>query len=281
MGSALRIERKEGVTQPGGLGSLSREADILEGWKEFHQSGEPFCKGRPKTNIEFKIPYFYMSGKTYGKGKKNMEEGIQSLGGRREGKRKTTFYKKYEDLTTGWNPLVICSDDIKLHNSQSWYTRFAPGKTKSMNTKQRNCPSGERPKRCCQGLCGVPPRFLRRRPKSQDLRMRPCGDGASAQDADAPRCSGHTLSWHRKPPWSSHLVVTQTPPGTSKGALRERALPELRPELPWLTLGGGGWHLLQDPQQTPAWSARSAIGRPLQGRPVSHEGGWTDGEVCR
>lgn len=30
-----------------------------------------------------------------------------------ERERGRLLFKKYEDLTTGWNPLVICSDEIK------------------------------------------------------------------------------------------------------------------------------------------------------------------------
>lgn len=75
--------------------------------QNFTRVQQPFCKGRPIMNTEFKIPYFYMTGK-HGKGKKKIWKKEQSVGGRREGKRKTTFLK-HESLNMGWNSLVLFS----------------------------------------------------------------------------------------------------------------------------------------------------------------------------
>lgn len=70
------------------LGSLSREADIFEGWIELCQSREAI-RQRPMIILEFKLPYSISLRRLWKKKEKKMEERIQSFEGSKEGKRKT------------------------------------------------------------------------------------------------------------------------------------------------------------------------------------------------
>lgn len=93
MCSALSTERKEGITRPGGLGSPSGRMTSLKDEQNFTRVQQPFCKGRPIMNTEFKIPYFYMTGKHMEKERRKYGRRNREFWRKERGKEKDYFFK--------------------------------------------------------------------------------------------------------------------------------------------------------------------------------------------
>lgn len=75
----------------------------------FTRVEKPFCKERSMINVEFKIPYFYVTGKMYGKVKRKICKKEQKVLEEGERERERLLFFKPDYLNMGWNSLVIFS----------------------------------------------------------------------------------------------------------------------------------------------------------------------------